>query len=208
MPNLYKWTIGTGFLIFILNLVNLSINVDITPSLLRAEILTGISSVLIILIGILTQKSNSKKQLRLIKQEKQSFWISEDINEDIRNELAWGSQLFLTATPACSLLVYWRGKTIMRRGLQGTGEFEPASISNKAMSAKKITSLPNTKFYPGSYEFDPLTKDLPSLLIAPISINGLIILGGWNESCFTISDQRWLEGWSMKISNLLETSNQ
>ena len=72
------------------------------------------------------------------------------------------------------------------------------------MHQNKITSLANTKLYPGRYEFDAVLDNLPSIIVCPISSKGILILGGWSERCFNKTDEKWIMGWSQRIKNSLE----
>ena len=122
----------------------------------------------------------------------------------ILNELGWGSHLLLTATPAATILIYCEDKILLRRGILGKGNFIPGDICSRAMHTKKMISLVNTSKFPGRSEFDPILYNLPAVIIYPLRDRGFVIVGGWSERCFTISDERWLVGWSQKLISSLE----
>ena len=138
-------------------------------------------------------------------QTQQYLFIEEKLNENIRKELAWGSHLILTATPAATLLVYWGNETILKRGLIRENRFHPGDICLRAKNTSKMISLVNTRMYPGRKEFDSILPNLPSVIIYSISNNGWVIVGGWSERCFSKSDEKWISGWSDKLFDLLNT---
>ena len=45
---------------------------------------------------------------------KEGFELSDELSEDLKNELAWGSQQILRATAASTILIYWDNRVILR----------------------------------------------------------------------------------------------
>ena len=87
-----KTLIIIGSILFIFQLGNF-ISVDsISPALERAQVLSAISSLIIVLIGFLFNEFNPNlgRKVELIGENK--FIFDPDIPEDILNELAWGSE--------------------------------------------------------------------------------------------------------------------
>ena len=111
----------------------------------------------------------------------------------------------MTATAASTILIYWDNKVILRRGLISTQSFKPGVICKKAIEQQRLISLVNTKLYPGRDEFDNILKELPSVIVYPISTKGITIIGGWSTRSFTNADEKWISGWSDKIFDLLNT---
>ena len=161
MPKTAKVTFYTGLIFLILAIVNAYLATDVYPSLQRAEVLSAISSIGLMLVAFISSDAQPKKSPKRNLNGNQGFIIDKDLSQDIITELAWGSQLLLTATPAATLLIYLDGKIILRRGLLGKGNFDPGSTCFEARKKKKIVSIANTKLYPGSLEFDSLLEDLP-----------------------------------------------
>ena len=128
------------------------------------------------------------------------------LEADLKEELAWGSHMLLTATPAATILVHWRDQIILRRGLLSDADapFTPGPICRRAMDRETTISLVNTTLFPGRHEFDPVLKNLPAVLIVPLGTQGIVVLGGWSERCFSQSDEQWLEGWSARLRTKLE----
>ena len=129
---------------------------------------------------------------------------ADGLPQPLAQELGWGSQMLLTATPAASLLLYWRGRTVLRRGVLADAAFIPGAICARAWSTGKAIGLVNLKLYPGRQEFVGLPEGIPALIVQPIGTEGVILLAGWSPRCFSRSDEAWLEGWSLKLRTALE----
>ena len=112
--------------------------------------------------------------------------------------------MLLTATPAATVLIYWRGQVILRRGLIQAVPFMPAAICNRAMEREQTISLVNTALFPGRTEFDAVLDNLPAVVICPLGKEGVVVVGGWSKRCFSQSDERWLEGWVERLRTALE----
>jgi hypothetical protein len=112
--------------------------------------------------------------------------------------------LLLTATPGATVLVLWQQRTLLRRGLLGSGSVLVGPIGQRALATGKAISLVNLALYPGRDEFAALPAGLPALVVQPIGNEGLLLLGGWSPRCFSRSDELWLEGWARKLKTSLE----
>ena len=112
--------------------------------------------------------------------------------------------MLLTATPAATVLVHWHEQVLLRRGLLWNANFSPGPICDRAMERQKIVSLVNTTLFPGRAEFDAVLPGLPAVLVCPLGSNGVVIVGGWSERCFSRSDEQWLEGWAARLKIALE----
>ncbi len=204
MPLAARITLFTGLCGLCLCIFNAYSTDQISPSLLRAEVIAGLTSVTLMFIGTLWNQAIPRSPTKVELEGDQGFEMDLELSESLRNELAWGSHLFLTATPAATILVYWNKKVILRRGIIGADTFTPGPICERAAIQKRLISLVKTALFPGSSEFDSVLFGLPSVMIYPICSQGWVILGGWSERCFTRSDEKWLEGWSERLGTLLE----
>ena len=192
-----------GILILLLTILNSLIAPEVNPSLQRAEILAAIASVSLMLVAFLwTEVSPIKKTDKKLKGS-QGLIINENLTQEIRDELGWGSQLLLTATPAATILVYWDNNILLHRGILGPGNFTPESTCLEAQNKQKLVYLANTSLYPNTSEFDPILEELPSILIYPLFNRGWVILGGNTIRCFSKSDEKWLKGWSDRLYEIL-----
>ena len=204
MNNSSNISIIIGLIMLTLTLVNaFTINV-LSPVILRSEVLSALTSITILLVGFLQQKPTHKPNSELTINGKEGFYISDELTKEEKNELAWGTHMILTATASVTVLIYNKGTTILRRGIISEDIFEPGNICLASTKKSKYISLVSTKFYPGKEEFDTVLKDLPAVIVLPISSDCWLIVGGWSERCFTKSDEIWMEGWSMKISSIFK----
>ena len=202
-----KNLIFIGSILFCLQLINfVSIN-QINPEIERAQVLAAISSIIIILIGFLFQRISPISGEKASLEGKNGFIFDTSIPKELLNELAWGSEAVLTSTAAATILINNKGKNILKRGIISEKNFVPKDICLRCLKENKLISLVNTKFYPGSDEFDDFCKDIPSVLIIPVNKQCFILVGGWSSRCFTKSDEKWIINWSRKLQELFNENN-
>ncbi len=192
-----------GSFLLILSIINITTANEFNPSLVRAETISGIASIVLITIGYLWTEINPKQPNKVVLTGKEGFELCDELSEEKQNELAWGSKQILTATAASTILIYWDNKVILRRGLISNKNFIPGEICNRATDQKRLISLVNTELFPGREEFDTVLENLPAVIIYPLSNRGLTIVGGWSKRSFTNSDEKWISGWSDKLYVLL-----
>ena len=192
-----------GVFLLMLSIINIATSNEVNPTLIRAETISGIASIALITIGYLWTEINPTKPPKAKLNGKEGFEICNELSEDIKNELAWGSQQILTATAASTILIFWDDKVILRRGLISNKIFKPGEICNRSINQKRLISLVNTELFPGSDEFDGVLDNLPAVIVYPLSNRGLTIVGGWSKRSFTTSDEKWISGWSNKLFVLL-----
>jgi len=197
-----KTLIIIGFILFIFQLVNFFSIDSISPAFQRAQVLSAISSVIIVLIGFLFKQFNPNIGERVELKGENKFIFDTQMPTDVLDELAWGSEAILTSTAAASILIHNNGKNILRRGILSKDEFIPGETCLRAIKDMKIISLANTKFYPGNTEFFSFCPNVPSILIVPINNKSFILIGGWSYRCFTKSDEKWINNWSKKVNNI------
>ncbi len=197
-----KTLIIIGSILFLFQLGNFfSIDI-ISPALERAQVLSAISSVIIVLIGFLFKQFNPNMADRVELKGENKFLFDSDIPTEILDELAWGSESILTSTAAATLLIHNDGKNILKRGIISKDLFIPGDTCLRAVKDMKLISLANTKFYPGRDEFYSFCPNVPSIIIVPINKKSFIIIGGWSSKCFTKSDEKWINNWSKKLNNI------
>ena len=180
---------------------------ELTPALERAGVLSSLLAVGLMLVAILWTRAVPLAPERVDLVGEQGLQLEPGLPEALVQELGWGSQMLLTATPAASLLIHWRGVTLLRRGILVENAFSPGAICERAWTTGRAIGLVNLKLYPGRAEFAGLPEGIPSLIVQPIGQEGLILLAGWSPRCFSRSDEAWLEGWSRKLRTALEALN-
>jgi hypothetical protein len=177
---------------------------ELSPALERAGVLASFLAVGLMLVAILWTRAVPLAPERVELEGTQGLELDPALPEALRQELAWGSQMLLTATPAATVLLHWRGRTLLQRGVLGSGTFEPGAITERAWQTGKAIGLVNLKLYPGRAEFAGLPEGIPSLIVQPMGEAGVLLLAGWSPRCFSRSDETWLEGWSLKLRTALE----
>ena len=196
-----------GSILFLLQLINFVSISQISPEIERAQVLAAISAIIIILIGLLFERINPVSGDKVNLKGENGFIYDPTIPKIIIDELAWGSEAVLTSTAAATILISNKGKNILKRGIISTRDFTPKEICLRCMEENKFISLVNTKFYPGSEEFNDFCKDIPSVLVIPVNKKSFILVGGWSSRCFTKSDEKWIINWSKKLLILFNENN-
>ncbi|MFL2489543.1 MAG: cofactor assembly of complex C subunit B [Parasynechococcus sp.] len=207
MPTPARVVLFSGLLVLVLAVTNASTADRITPDLQRAEVLAGLAAVGLMLVAVLWTRANPRSADQVDLQGEQGLVMDQQTSADLREELGWGSHMLLTATPASTVLVYWRGQVILRRGLIRAVTFKPGDICNRVMERETTISLVNTELFPGRTEFDSVVENLPAVVISPLGKNGVVVVGGWSKRCFSQSDERWLEGWTQRLKTSLEKNS-
>ena len=200
-----KTLISIGSLFFFLQLANFFSIDSVTPALERAQVLSAITSVIIILIGFLFEQFKPVNSDKVNLEGVNDFIFDSEIPKDILDELAWGTEAILTSSAAATVLIHYKGNNILRRGITSKKVFLPGDTCKRAIKDMKLISLANIKLYPGRDEFYNFCPNVPSILVAPINEKSFILIGGWSARCFTKSDEKWIENWSKKLNNIFSS---
>ena len=204
MPGSARLCLFSGLLVLALAVFNALTADAFTPSLQRAEVLSGMAAVGLMLVAVLWTRAIPLSPKTVDLEGEQGLVMADELSDGLRTELAWGSHQFLTATSAASILVYWDDKVLLRRGLITDDSFCPGEICRRSTDRQTLVSLVRTALYPGRQEFDAVLPGLPAVMVQPLGRRGWIVLGGWSERCFTRSDERWLAGWAERLRTELE----
>ncbi len=199
-----RLSLAAGVLGLALCLVNQFTAPELSPALERAGVLASVLAVGLMLVAILWTRAVPAAPQRVALAGEQGLELAPGLPEALRLELAWGSQLLLTATPAASVLLHWRGRTLLRRGLLDPRPFAPGPICQRAWATDRPIGLVNLALYPGRGEFAGLPEGIPAVIVQPIGPEGVLLLAGWSPRCFSRSDELWLEGWARKLRTPLE----
>ena len=202
-----KTLIIIGSILFTFQLANFFSIDSISPALERAQVLSAISSIVIVLIGFLFKRFNPVNGERVQLKGENKFIFDPNIPNNVLNELAWGSEAILTSTAAASILIHKEDTNILKRGITSDGVFIPGETCLRSLKDMKLISLANTKIYPGKDEFFSFCPNIPSIMIIPINPKSFILIGGWSNRCFTKSDEKWINNWSRKLNNIFLENN-
>ncbi|MCP6758686.1 MAG: cofactor assembly of complex C subunit B [Fischerella sp. CENA71] len=202
-PNriLRRLPIVVGGLGAVLLLTNRLLTPAITESQARADVLGVILSGVLILTGLLWQQvqPRSPDAVELIGEE--GFVLAPDLPQTIKTELAWASHLLLTNTVTRSLVVFYQGKVLLRRGILGTkSEVTPGPILKRVLEKQQPVYLVALKVYPGKIEFDYLPENTQGVICQPIGKEGVLILGANAPRSYTKQDENWIAGIADKLA--------
>ncbi len=192
---------GLGGVLFV---ANRFLTVEITESQARSDALGVILSALLILTGLLWQQvqPRSPESVDLIGEE--GFELLPDLPERIKTELAWASLMLLTNTVTRSLVVWYDGRVLLRRGILGPKtELKPGAIVQRAIEQQKPVYLVALKLYPGGIEFNYLPENTQGVICQPLGDRGVMILGANAPRSYTKQDERWIAGVADKIAENL-----
>ena len=203
MPAPARAVLICALLLLGLTVANAGVAETVSPDLQRAEVLAGMASVGLMLVAVLWTRANPKSAEKVPLKGEQGLVMADQFSKDQQQELAWGSHMLLTATPAASVLVLWRQQVVLRRGLISQDSFQPGPITKRALERDQTISLVNTTLFPGRAEFDAMLPSLPAIVVCPMGNEGAVIVGGWSPRCFTRSDERWIEGWTQRLRTTL-----
>ncbi len=188
---------GGGLLLVVVNQLTAGLN---EPALTRAGVLASLLAVGLMLVAVLWTRAVPEAAARATLSGEEGLRLQEGLPESVRQELGWGSQMLLTATPAAVVLVHWRGRELLRRGLLASTAFAPGPICARAIERQQAISLVNLSLYPGREEFSSLLAGLPAVLVQPLAADGVVVIGGWSARCFSRSDLLWVEGWARRLT--------
>jgi hypothetical protein len=188
-------------------LVNRLLTPELTSSQARSDAIGVLLSAILILVGLLWQQvqPRSPEAVTLIGEE--GFELSSNLSEGVKTELAWATHLLLTNTPTRSLLVYYQGQVLLRRGVLGKkAAVTPGNILQRVMTKQKPVYLVNLNLYPGKIEFDYLPENAQALICQPIGKEGALIVAANAPRSYTKQDETWVEGIADKLSYTLSES--
>jgi len=195
---------AVGGLGSVLLVINRLLTPQLTDSQARADVLGVILSAVLILTGLLWQRvqPRSPEAVDLVGEE--GFELEPTLPTELKTELAWASHLLLTNTVTRSLVVFYQGQVLLRRGILGKNqEVKPGAILKRVLEKQKAVYLVDLKIYPGRIEFDYLPENTQGLICQPLGNQGALILGANAPRSYTKQDENWVEGIADKLANTL-----
>ncbi|MFM8524510.1 MAG: cofactor assembly of complex C subunit B [Cyanobacteriota bacterium] len=203
LPLPARISIGAGLLGLLLAVLNQGLGNDDLQQLLRANGLASLLAVGLMLVGILWTRASPGTPERAVIDNPKGLVLVPELSASVAAELGWGSQMLLTATPAASVLVHWRGRTLLRRGLLATDDFRAGPTCERARQRGRAIHLVDLKLYPGRGEWSSLPAAIPSVVVQPLAQEGWLLVGGWSARCFSRSDETWIAGWAARLTERL-----
>jgi Cofactor assembly of complex C subunit B, CCB2/CCB4 len=199
--------IGAGSVAGTLLMINRVLTPALTESQARSDAVGVILTAVLILTGLLWQQIQPKQPESITLEGTEGFDLLPTLPEPVKTELAWASHLLLTNTVTRSIVVYYQGKILLRRGvLPSQNEVKPGAIVDRVLSKQKAIYLVDTKVYPGRIEFDYLPPNTQGIICQPLGDGGVLILGANAPRSYTKQDEAWIEGIADKLANTLNAA--
>lgn len=189
----------------VLLLINRVLTPELTNSQARADALGVILSAVLILTGLLWQQFTPRSPDTVMLSGQEGFEIAA-LPEAAKTELAWASHLLLTNTVTRSLVVFYQGRVLLRRGILGQNpSVKPGAILQRVLEKHKPVYLVDLKIYPGRIEFDYLPENTQGVIVQPIGNEGALILGANAPRSYTKQDENWIAGIADKLDVTLKS---
>lgn len=192
---------GLGATLFLLNRF---FTANLTASQARSDVLGVILSAVLILVGLLWQSFQVRSPDAVVLEGEEKFDLAADLSDTVKTELAWASHLLLTNTVTKSLVIWYDGKVLLRRGiLPDSSEIKRGAIFNRVLEKGKPVYLVDLKVYPGRVEFDYLPPNTQGIICQPLAEKGVMILGANIPRSYTKQDEVWIAGIGDKLGEIL-----
>jgi len=189
----------------ILLLINRLTTVELTPSQARSDVVGVILAGMLALVWLIWQQVQPVPPDSVTLIGKEGLEFAPDLSDTVKIELAWASHLLLTNTVTKSLVVYYQGRVLLRRGILGiNSEVNPGMIVKRVLETQKPVYLVNLNLYPGKVEFDYLPENTQGLICQPMGKEGVLILAANVPRSYTKQDENWIEGIADKLGNTLD----
>ena len=165
----------------------------VTDSQARADVVGVFLSAILILTTLLWRQIQPVAPEAVILDGEEGFELADDLPDNIATELAWASHLLLTNTVTRTLVAYYDGQVLMRRGILGPSKTVTVGpILERALTQKKPVYLVSLKLYPGKVEFNYLPENTQGIICQPMGDKGVLILGANAPRSYTTQDERWV----------------
>lgn len=185
-------------------MVNRVLTPELTDSQARSDVIGVILAAVSILTGLLWQRVQPRQPDSVILEGAEGFELSPTLSDSLQTELAWASHLLLTNTVTRSIVIYYQGQVLLRRGVLATqAEVTPGVILDRVLTKQKAIYLVDTKVYPGRIEFDYLPPNTQGIICQPLGSKGVLILGANAPRSYTKQDEAWIEGIADKLTDSL-----
>jgi Cofactor assembly of complex C subunit B, CCB2/CCB4 len=197
--------IAAGSIAGTLLMLNRVLTPALTDSQARSDAVGVILTAVLILTGLLWQQVQPRQPDSTILEGTPGFELRPTLPDPIKTELAWASHLLLTNTVTRSMVIYYQGQVLLRRGiLAPKAEVTPGAILDRVFTNHKAIYLVDTKVYPGRFEFDYLPANTQGIICQPLGTQGVMILGADTPRSYTKQDEAWIAGIADKLADSLE----
>jgi hypothetical protein len=198
--------LGAGGIAGTLLILNRVLTPELTDSQARSDVVGLVVTALLLLTGFLWQQVQPRQPDSIILEGDEGFELLPTLPSSLQTELAWASHLLIRNTVTKSIVIYYQGQVLLRRGvLSAKAEVTPGVILDRVLSKQKAIYLVDTKVYPGRIEFDYLPPNTQGIICQPLGSQGVMILGANAPRSYTKQDEAWIEGIADKLTNSLDS---
>lgn len=188
-------------------MINRLTTITVLDSQARSDALGVILCAALLLTSVLMRQINPNPPESVVLEGKEGFDLASYLPQSVQTELAWASHLILTNTVTKSIIVYYQGKTLLRRGIFGeTNTVKIGNIVKRVMETQKPVYLVDLKHYPGKIEFDYFPSNIQGLICVPLNQEGVLMVATNIPRSYTKQDEFWIQGISEKIAIELQSS--
>lgn len=185
----------------VLLLVNRLSTANLTPSQSRSDVVGVILSGFLVCVWLIWQQIQPRSPEAVTLTGTEGFDLAETLPDALKTELAWASHLLLTNTVTKSVVIYYDGQVLLRRGILGDAEtVTPGTILERVLKTQKPVYLVNLPLYPGRVEFTYLPENTQGLICQPLGDRGALILGANIPRSYTRQDENWITGIADKLA--------
>lgn len=178
----------------------------VTDSQARADVVGVFLSAILILTTLLWRQIQPVPPETVILEGQEGLELADDVSDSIATELAWASHLLLTNTVTRTLVAYYDGQVLLRRGVLGPNkEVTVGPILERVLTQKKPVYLVSLKLYPGKVEFNYLPENTQGIICQPMGNKGVLVLGANAPRSYTKQDEAWVEGIADKLGASLDS---
>ncbi|HEY9887844.1 MAG TPA: cofactor assembly of complex C subunit B [Candidatus Obscuribacterales bacterium] len=200
-----KLPIVAGVLGSSLLLLNRFLTPALTDSQARSDVMGIILSAVLVLTGLIWQQVQPRLPDAVQLEGEEGLDLDSTLPPTVQTELAWASHLLLTNTVTRSLLAYYDGRVLLRRGVLGpTAAVVPGAILQRVLEKGKAVYLVDLKLYPGRVEFSYLPPNTQGVICQPMGTKGVLILAANAPRSYTKQDEAWVEGIADKLGETLD----
>jgi hypothetical protein len=185
----------------VLLLINRLSTANLTPSQSRSDVVGVILSGFLVCVWLIWQQIQPRSPEAVTLTGTEGFELATTLPDSLKTELAWASHLLLTNTVTKSVVIYYDGQVLLRRGILGDAEtVTPGTILERVLKTQKPVYLVNLPLYPGRVEFTYLPENTQGLICQPLGDRGALILGANIPRSYTRQDENWITGIADKLT--------
>lgn len=187
-------------------LLNRVFTPDLLPSQSRSDALGILGAAMLILVFLLWQQITPNPPEAVELKGREQFYMEPNLPEALKVELAWITHTLLTLTVTRSVVVWYGGQVIHRRGILPDQTMTKAGkLVENVITKGKPLYLVQLNLYPGKVEFDYLPENTQSIIVQPINHQGAIILGSNIPRSYTNQDEAWIKALADKLAHSLSS---